>query len=96
MVVSPSPLACGFFLTVQAGSGSSPTGRRERGKEDRTTLPSPVRTLLCDTSLLHSTGQNLSHMVKSRCQGSVEARRCSGQPRVHLGKERRGIREPGG
>ena len=52
MVVSPLPLACDFFLMVHAGSRSSPTGRRERGKEERITLPSPVRTLLCDVSPL--------------------------------------------
>ena len=70
---------------VQAGSSYS---QQERGKgmEETITVPPPLKCghlcviLEVDTSILHSTGQNLSHMVKSSRQGGKEAGSCAGQP----------------
>ena len=54
--------------------------------EETITVPPPLKCghlcviLEVDTSILHSTGQNLSHMVKSSRQGGKEAGSCAGQP----------------
>lgn len=77
-----------------------PEGRGKGGRKREHYSPPTSLRIVCvilevDISRLHSSGQNLSHVVESSCQGGKGVS-CSRQPWAHLEMQKKERMDPGG